>query len=50
MPKANINQIEIEYETIGDPSGKPLLMIMGQGGQMIRWNGDFLNLLTKQGF
>ena len=50
MPKANINQIEIEYETIGDPSGKPLLMVMGQGGQMIRWNDDFLNLLTKRGF
>lgn len=50
MPKANVNQIEIEYETIGDPSGKPLLMVMGQGGQMIRWNDDFLKLLTKRGF
>ncbi len=50
MPKANVNQIEIEYEAIGDLSGNPLLMVMGQGGQMIKWNDDFLNLLTKRGF
>jgi hypothetical protein len=27
MPKTNVNNVEIEYETIGNPSSKPLLLI-----------------------
>ncbi|TFG02007.1 MAG: alpha/beta hydrolase [Promethearchaeota archaeon] len=50
MPKAKVNDVEIFYETIGNPSDKPLLLIMGQGGQMIRWNDDFCKILTDKGF
>ena len=48
MPKAHVNNIEIEYDTFGDPSSKPLLLIMGVGTQMIAWLDemceDFLEL------
>jgi len=38
MTKAKANNIEIEYETFGDRSDKPLLLIMGLGDQMITWD------------
>ncbi|MFX1340169.1 MAG: alpha/beta fold hydrolase [Promethearchaeota archaeon] len=50
MPKANINDIQIEYETFGDSSSKPLLLVMGLGSQMIRWPDEFCKLLVKKGF
>lgn len=37
MPKANVNNIEIEYETMGDPISKPLLLIAGLGSQLLAW-------------
>jgi pimeloyl-ACP methyl ester carboxylesterase len=33
MPRVKTNNIEIEYETFGDPSSRPLLLIMGLGAQ-----------------
>ena len=48
--KAKANNIEIEYETFGDPSDKPLLLIMGLGSQMIQWEEGFIKLLTDRGF
>lgn len=50
MPKAKANNIEIEYETYGDPSGKPLLLVMGLGAQMIRWDEGFIQEFVKRGF
>ena len=50
MSKAKCNNIEIEYDTLGDPSGKPLLLIMGLGSQMIKWPPGFCELLVKKGF
>ncbi|MHA1489228.1 MAG: alpha/beta fold hydrolase [Promethearchaeota archaeon] len=50
MPKAKVNNIEIEYETFGDPSSKPLLLIMGLGSQMIRWDVEICELLVNCGF
>lgn len=49
MPKVNANNIEIHYETFGDPSAKPLLLIMGFGSQMIHWDEEFCNMLAKSG-
>jgi len=37
MPKAKANNIEIEYDTFGDPSSKPLLLVMGLGAQLISY-------------
>ncbi|UCC18282.1 MAG: alpha/beta fold hydrolase [Promethearchaeota archaeon] len=50
MPKAKANNIEIEYETFGDPLSKPLLLIMGLGAQMIRWDEEMCQKLAESGF
>jgi len=50
MPKVNANNIQIEYDTFGDPSSKPILLIMGLGGQMIGWNEEFCEQLVRRGF
>ena len=50
MPKAHVNNIEIEYDTFGDPSSKPLLLVMGLGGQMIAWVDEICEALANQGF
>jgi len=50
MPKAKVNDIEIEYDTFGDPSSKPLLLIMGLGAQMINWDEEFCEKLVRRGF
>ena len=50
MPKAKANNIELEYETYGDPSGKPFLLVMGLGAQMIRWDVGLIEEIVKHGF
>ena len=48
--RAQANGIEIEYETFGDPSDPPLLLVMGLGAQMVWWNPDFCRALADRGF
>ena len=50
MPKVKVNNIEIEYETYGNPSDKPLLLVMGLGAQMISWDEEFIQFLLDRGF
>ena len=50
MPKANVNNIEIEYETIGDLVSKPLLLIAGLGSQMLAWSDEMCETLANHGF
>ena len=50
MTKAKVKNIEIEYETFGDPLDKPLLLIAGLGSQMIHWDEAFIKTLTDRGF
>jgi pimeloyl-ACP methyl ester carboxylesterase len=40
MPNVTANGIQIEYDTFGDPSSPPLLLIMGLGEQMLGWDED----------
>ena len=49
MPNVKANGIQIEYETFGDPSLSPLLLIIGLGGQLIEWHEDFCNGLAEKG-
>ncbi|MBI4764288.1 MAG: alpha/beta hydrolase [Deltaproteobacteria bacterium] len=49
MAKAKANGIEIEYETFGDRSGRPLLLIIGLGGQLIFWSEEVLNQFVDEG-
>ena len=50
MPKANVNNIKIEYETIGDPILKPLLLIAGLGSQMLAWSDEMCEIFANRGF
>lgn len=49
MSRVTANGIQIEYETFGNQSGRPLLLIIGLGGQMIHWDDDLCKDLAKQG-
>lgn len=40
--RAKANGIEIVYDTFGDTTSAPLLLIMGLGGQMIEWEKNFV--------
>lgn len=50
MPKAKTNNIEIEFETFGNASDNPLLLINGLGSQMINWDEGFIQCLVDRGF
>jgi pimeloyl-ACP methyl ester carboxylesterase len=50
VPRAKSNGIELEYETFGDPSGNPLLLIAGLRQQMTGWDDEFCVLLAERGF
>jgi len=47
---AQIGEIELAYETGGDPAGAPMLLIMGLGVQMIFWPDELVGGLGAAGF
>ena len=49
MPRAKANGIELEFDTFGQESHEPLLLIMGLGGQMLLWNEEFCEMLAERG-
>ena len=49
MPTIDANNIEIAYETFGDPENPPLVMIMGLAAQMIGWPDPFCQMLAQAG-
>jgi pimeloyl-ACP methyl ester carboxylesterase len=49
MPNASANGIQIEYDTFGDSSASPLLLIMGLGAQMVLWDEEFCEQLAAKG-
>src|SRR4030042_662952 len=49
MARATANGIQIEYETFGNPSSRPLLLVIGLGAQMIHWDEDLCQDLAKRG-
>ncbi len=48
MPNVTANEIQIEYDTFGDPSSPPLLLIMGLGEQMIGWDEELCKQLASR--
>ena len=50
MAKVKANNIEIEYDTFGDPSSTPLLLIWGLNLQLIGWEEEFCEKLVEKGF
>src|SRR4051794_937438 len=47
---AEVNGIEIAYETFGDASDPPLLLVMGLATQMIGWPDELCEQLVSRGF
>ena len=47
---AKVGEIEIAYETFGDPSNPAVLLVMGLATQMIAWHEDFCAELAGRGF
>jgi pimeloyl-ACP methyl ester carboxylesterase len=47
---AQVGELELAYETFGDPSDPALLLIMGLGMQMTGWDPEFCGLLADEGF
>ena len=48
--RVRVNGIELVYDTFGDPSAPPLLLIMGLGVQMIAWDEEFCTALAALGY
>jgi pimeloyl-ACP methyl ester carboxylesterase len=46
----HVGDIEICYETFGDPGDPAMLLIMGLGTQMVAWHDDFCGQLAGRGF
>lgn len=42
--------IDIDYETFGVPEGRPLLLVMGLGAQMIAWHPTLCAALAAENF
>ena len=47
--RATVADIELVYETIGDPDDPPVILIMGLGCQMHYWPDDFVGELAGRG-
>src|SRR5512132_4060034 len=45
-----VGDIDICYETFGDPADPAMLLIMGLGTQMLGWHEDFCAELAGRGF
>ena len=50
MPNVMANGIQIEYDTFGDSSFPALLLVAGNGAQLIFWEVEFCELLAKKCF
>ena len=48
--RVRANGIELVYDTFGEASAPPMLLISGLGGQMIDWDEDFCAHLAARGY
>jgi pimeloyl-ACP methyl ester carboxylesterase len=48
--RAQVGDVELVYETIGDPSDPALLLVMGLGMQLIHWDRELCDLFAERGF
>jgi pimeloyl-ACP methyl ester carboxylesterase len=52
MPEsmAQVGELELCYETFGDPAAPPMLLVMGLGTQLVGWPDGFCAALADRGF
>jgi pimeloyl-ACP methyl ester carboxylesterase len=49
MARVRANGIEIEYDSFGSQQDRPLLLVMGLGGQLLMWDEGFCEALAERG-
>ena len=49
MPRVYANEIQLEYETFGDASAPAVLLVAGNGVQMLFWEQEFCSMLADKG-
>jgi pimeloyl-ACP methyl ester carboxylesterase len=49
MARARANGIEIEWDSFGERTGEPILLVMGLGAQMLLWDEEFCQRLADRG-
>ncbi len=42
--------VELCYRTYGDPSGDPMLLLMGLASPLIWWDAEFCSMLARRGY
>jgi pimeloyl-ACP methyl ester carboxylesterase len=47
---ARVGEVDLCYETFGDPGAPAMLLVMGLGGQMVLWDERFCEKLAERGF
>ena len=47
---ASANGLKLCYDTFGDQTAPPLLLIMGLAAQMIAWDDEFCTMLAEHGY
>src|ERR1700742_4790072 len=45
-----VGDVDLLYETFGDPADPAILLIMGLGTQMVAWHEDFCGALVERGY
>ncbi|MEM6606886.1 MAG: alpha/beta hydrolase, partial [Pseudomonadota bacterium] len=50
MPAVDSNGVQIHYESLGDPAGEPILLVMGLATQLTAWPKDFCDDLVARGY
>src|SRR5436189_2263492 len=47
---ARAGEVEVAYETFGDPADPAMLLVMGLGVQMLGWDTELCEMLAGRGF
>jgi len=50
LPILHVNDLDLWYDTQGDPSHPAILLIVGLGMQAVSWPDSFCNALVERGF
>jgi pimeloyl-ACP methyl ester carboxylesterase len=47
---AEVGDVRLCHQEMGDPEDEPIVLVMGLGTQMIHWEDGFCELLAREGF
>jgi pimeloyl-ACP methyl ester carboxylesterase len=50
MPHVESNGLQLAYESFGNPTDPPLVLVMGLGTQLLGWPPEFCQLIADRGF